>query len=144
MIWAMIAVVILTLFAVAVLFGRNSENRIKSRIAERVEAYRQTIRRTGTPPQYEEMTDTELGDILTSAARKLQAAQHRQTMILVAAGALTLVTAIFVGAENGMQAFGITLVAGLTTAYGINLVLVRRTRDWFTRNDLNAERLAVD
>lgn len=144
MIWAMIAVVILTLFAVAILFSRNSENRVKSRIEERVEAYRQTIRRTKEPPQYEEMTDTELGDILTSAARKLQAEQHRRTMILLTAGAMTLVAAIFIGAENGVQAFGITIVAGLIATYGVNLVLVRRTREWFAENDLNAERLAID
>lgn len=144
MIWALIAVAIMALVILAVRSGRRSETKLSARTQERVEAYKQTIRRTGTPSQYDEMNDVELSDILTSAAQKLSAARNQRTSTMLGAATITLIAAIFVGIENGVQAFGITIVAGLIAGYGLNLVLTRHTSDWFRQNDLDEERLTID
>lgn len=143
MIWALIAILVLVLI-VAMVRGRGSTARLSSRIEQRVEAYKQTIRRTKEPPHFDEMNDTELGDVLTAAAHKLNEARQRRVTTIIGATAVTLAVAVFIGADNGLQAFGIAAVSGVIVTYGLNLVMERRTRDWFDRNELNVERLAVD
>lgn len=143
MIWAFILIVGITI-VFTLTRGRKSAGRTSTRIGERVEAYMKTIRRTNTPSHYDQMSDTELTDILTAAAQKLHAARHMRLNALMITGALTFALAIFIGAEHGLQGFGITAVVGVIVAYGVNLVLERRTRDWFNENDLDADRLAVE
>lgn len=143
MIWAMSAVVAAILI-LAILRGRHTSARASSRIEQRVEAYKQTIRRTNEPPRYVEMNDTELSDVLTAAAEKLHTSRQRRFTTMFGAGAATLAVGLFIGLDHGLQAFGIAIVSGPIVTYGVNLVLERRTREWFTANDLNAERLALD
>jgi len=124
--------------------GRSGTDRKKDMIARRVEAYIETIRRTGEPDHLNKMSDAELSDILTAAARRLHAQRTNRMIVTIAAAVAAVVIAMFFGAESGIQGFIIAGVIGAAATYGINAVLERRTGEWFRDNDLEPDRLAVD
>jgi hypothetical protein len=131
-----------------VLFGarglRGGTSHRDALVARRVAAYMQTIRREGRNPDLVAMSDSELEDLLLSAARNLRIETERKTYALVVAGLVTVVAAIVAATQDGLRGLGLALFAGAVVTYGLNEYLVRRIREPLARQGLDSERLRVE
>lgn len=110
----------------------------------RVEAYMQTIRRENRNPELSAMTDTELRDVLASAARNLKVQSDRKFYILVGGLVIAVVAAIAVGTEDGTRGFAVALLIGALVLYGTNEFLTRRMRQPLIDKGIDVERLRVE
>jgi hypothetical protein len=111
-------------------------------MAQRVEAYKATLRREGGI--FDKMSDLELTDVLTATARTMRSQAERRWIMLVGGAALGFFAAIFVGTQQGTQGFVLTLVGSAAVLYGLHQYVGRRLRDVAERQGLDPDRLLVD
>jgi len=65
-------------------------------------------------------------------------------MVLLVAAIVALLAAILVATQNGLQGFGIALAIGAVALYGINEVLLRKSREPLLARGIDIERLRVE
>lgn len=123
--------------------GRRTETR-DTLTMRRVDAYIETIRRERTNATLVAMSDSELRDVLHSGARNLRAATERKGWSLLAAGGVTLFSAIVAATQDGMRGFGIAMVVGALVTYGLNEFLSRRMREPLEARGIDVDRLTVE
>lgn len=123
--------------------GRRSETR-ETMTMRRVDAYIETIRRERSNPALVAMSDSELRDVLHSGARNLRVATERKGWTLLAAGGVTLFSAIVAATQDGMRGFGIAMVVGALVTYGLNEFLSRRMREPLEARGIEVDRLTVE
>lgn len=123
--------------------GRRSESR-EALTLRRVDAYIETIRRERTNAALVAMSDSELRDVLHSGARNLRVAAERKGWSLLAAGGVTLFSAIVAATQDGMRGFGIAMVIGALVTYGLNEFLSRRMREPLEARGIEVDRLIVE
>lgn len=123
--------------------GKRTDRR-EALTMRRVDAYIETIRRERRNPDLAAMSDTELRDLLHSGARNLRAAEQKKGWILLGIGAVTLVAASVLAAQEGWVGFGATAAIGAIVAYGTNEFLNRRMRAPLERRGVDIERLLVE
>ena len=142
------ALVLILLGLGAAVFMRTAQRRVVSEreavTERRVEAYMATIRREGGGSPLAAMSDEELRDLLLSSARNLRIENDRRLLVLMVGGIVALLAAILVATQNGVQGFGIALVAGALVLYGINEILVRKSREPLLARGIDVERLRVE
>jgi hypothetical protein len=141
-----LVLVLLALGATAIM--RMSQRRLVSEreavTERRVDAYMATIRREGGDNPLAAMSDEELRDLLLSSARNLRIENDRRLVVLLVAGLVALLAAILVATQNGVQGFGIALAVGAVVLYGINEILVRKSREPLLARGIDVERLRVE
>lgn len=130
-------------FAMRMLRIRVAEER-EAVMERRVEAYMATIRRERSNPGLSAMSDEELRDLLLSSARNMRIENDRRLVWLSAAAIVALVAAILVATQNGLQGFGLALVVGGIVLYGLNEILVRKSREPLIARGIDVERLRVE
>lgn len=123
--------------------GRRSETR-ETMTMRRVDAYIETIRRERSNAALVAMSDSELRDVLHSGARNLRVATERKGWALLAAGGVTLFSAIVAATQDGMRGFGIAMVVGALVTYGLNEFLSRRMREPLEARGIEVDRLTVE
>jgi hypothetical protein len=147
MVWLLELGLVLVLFGGALSFwrraGRPGRDR-DSMTTRRVEAYMQTIRRERSNTKLTAMSDTELRDVLLSAAHNLKVQRERNSWILLGVGAVGLLSAILMGTQNGSAGFAIALGIAAIVLYGLNEFLTRRMREPLLAQGLDIDRLRVE
>lgn len=140
--------VLIVLALGAAVFIRSAQQRVVSEreavTERRVDAYMTTIRREGGATPLAAMSDEELRDLLLSSARNLRIENDRRLMVLLVAAVVALLAAILVATQNGLQGFGIALAVGAVALYGLNEVLVRKSREPLLARGIDIERLRVE
>jgi hypothetical protein len=112
--------------------------------ARRVEAYMATIRREGKNPELAAMSDAELRDLLLSGARNLRIDNERRMLVLAGGAVVGVLAAVMVATQDGLRGFGIALVVAAIVLYGLNEILVRRSREPLLIRGIDVERLRVE
>ena len=112
--------------------------------ARRVEAYMATIRREGKNPELAAMSDAELRDLLLSGARNLRIDNERRMLVLAGGAVVGVLAAVMVATQDGLRGFGIALVVAAIVLYGLNEILVRRSREPLLVRGIDVERLRVE
>jgi uncharacterized protein YjiS (DUF1127 family) len=142
------ALLVLVIFGAATLamrmIGSRAAAERESVIERRVEAYMATIRRERTNPELAAMSDEELRDLLLSGARNLRIENDRRLMALLAGSVVGLVAAILAATQNGLQGFGVAIVVAALVLYGMNEILVRKSREPLVSRGIDVERLRVE
>ncbi|HVX80308.1 MAG: hypothetical protein ACTHOR_16415 [Devosia sp.] len=142
------ALLVLVIFGAATfamrMIGSRAAAERESVIERRVEAYMATIRRERTNPELAAMSDEELRDLLLSGARNLRIENDRRLMALLAGSVVGLVAAILAATQNGLQGFGVAIVVAALVLYGMNEILVRKSREPLVSRGIDVERLRVE
>ena len=123
--------------------GRRTDER-EALTLRRVDAYIETIRRERSNAALVAMSESELRDLLHSGARNLRVASERKGWSLLAAGGVTLFSAIVAATQDGMRGFAIAMVVGAIVTYGLNEFLNRRMREPLELRGIDVDRLRVE
>lgn len=123
--------------------GRRTDER-EALTLRRVDAYIETIRRERSNAALVAMSESELRDLLHSGARNLRVASERKGWSLLAAGGVTLFSAIVAATQDGMRGFAIAMVVGAIVTYGLNEFLNRRMREPLEQRGIDVDRLRVE
>ena len=110
----------------------------------RVAAYMATIRRERANPELAAMSDEELRDLLLSGARNLRIDNDRRLMVLLVGTVVGVLVAITVGTQDGLRGFGIALGVAAVALYGINEIILRKSREPLLARGIDVERLRVE
>jgi hypothetical protein len=65
-------------------------------------------------------------------------------MALLAGSVVGLVAAILAATQNGLQGFGVAIVVAALVLYGMNEILVRKSREPLVSRGIDVERLRVE
>lgn len=140
-----IAAVLLLFGGVISYFLRQRKDAERDAVTtRRVEAYIETIRRERSNTELMAMSDTELRDVLLSAARNLRVQAERKMYLLFGGTVAALLAAVIVATEDGMRGFGIAILVGAMVLYGLNEFLGRRMREPLESRGIDVERLRVE
>jgi len=146
MIYILLPLVVVGVLALVVdrFLRRRREAERQQVMERRVEAYMQTIRRERADTPLNRMTDTELRDVLLSAARNLRIQGERRWYWVFGCGFVAALAAIAVGTQEGMRGLAIVAVVAAVALYGIYEFLSRRMRDPLVAQGIDVERLRVE
>lgn len=144
MIWLLFILVAIGTILAAVFIGRMpSKEAQTATIEQRVSAYMQTIRRTEEPGTLNAMSDAELNDVLTAAAKRRAAEKSNRTMGLFAAAIAIVLISIFVATSHNIEGFGVSVVLGGIVLYGLDRAFDRQLRQKFESQGIDPDRLDV-
>lgn len=128
----------------AIYIGRMPTKEAQSAtIEQRVSAYMQTIRRTAAPDALNAMSDVELSDVLTAAAKRRATERTNRTFALFAATIVVVLVSIFVATSHNIEGFGISVVIGGIVLYGLDRAFDRQLRQKFESQGIDPDRLDV-
>lgn len=145
MIWLFELALVGTGFFLLLMFlNRSGQAYVTEHTEKRVDAYMQTIRRTGEPSALNDMNDSELRDILLASSRRITRYRANRIILLTIVSFATLIVAIFMAANSGLQSFAASIVVGAIAGYGIDRILERNMHAWVERQQLGIDRLTID
>lgn len=128
----------------AIYIGRMPTKEARSAtIEQRVGAYMETIRRTQEPGELNAMSDTELSDVLTAAAKRRATERTNRTFGLFAAAIAIVLVSIFVATSHNIEGFGISIIIGGIVIYGLDRAFDRQLRQKFEKDGIDPDRLDV-
>lgn len=128
----------------AIYIGRMPTKEARSAtIEQRVGAYMETIRRTQEPDELNAMSDTELSDVLTAAAKRRATERTNRAFGLFAATIAIVLVSIFVATSHNIEGFGISIIIGGIVIYGLDRAFDRQLRQKFEKDGIDPDRLDV-